>query len=141
MSEGLISLRGLVNAFFSDAGLKMPHWFLADGVRIWKPGWIGNVIVGLFTALFSWAFYGPLSAYVVIGKPPPTQPDAVLSLGALAMAFLAGVGGARVLSSYVDKELFRAAAVIVMNKLNKPEEAKQIAMGRAVDAVHIAHNI
>jgi hypothetical protein len=45
---------GMLNAYFSDHGLKRPT--VMNG--IWCPGAIGNVIVGAVSAIVSWALYG-----------------------------------------------------------------------------------
>ena len=137
------SAGGLVNAFFSDGGLKLPSWEQVNGKNaVWKPGWIGNVVVGLFTALVSWALYSPFAGSVVVGTPPNDQPEVALTLGAVSMAFLAGVGGGRLLSSWVEKELFRqTAAMVTPKKTGTPQDAALIAGARGAEALEIARNI
>ncbi len=93
------AIGGLINAYFTDHGLKHPSTL--NG--IWCPGAIGNVIVGSVSAIISWTLYGS-GAAVDITNPSPRELVS-LRLSALAGAALVGMAGARWLSSEVDKQL------------------------------------
>jgi hypothetical protein len=132
---------GLLNAYLSEGGFRPPGQVDSGNGTILKPGWLGNVGVGALTASFSWSFYGPFAGNVVVGPKPGTQGDITLTLGAIAMAFLVGVGGARLLSSYVDKELFKATAIMVASGLNRDDVAGRIAISRPEEALDAARKL
>lgn len=85
----------------------------ANGVGIWRPGYIGNILIGAVAAIVSWGLYGPFSAAYLFGTSPvpETTPQKFgLTLSAFVGAVLVGVGGAKWLSDEVDKRLLKAAA-------------------------------
>jgi hypothetical protein len=46
------ALGGLLNAYLQDGGFKLPGFqVLTDGQRIFRPGFLGNVLVGLAAAV------------------------------------------------------------------------------------------
>jgi len=97
---------GLINAILTDGGFVAPQLqTLADGRRIWRPGWLGTATVGCAAALVLWGLYGPLATMMVVGETPPGAARPALSVLGLIGAFLSGMGGGRVLTSEVDKHL------------------------------------
>src|SRR5438552_3140303 len=107
------ALGGVVNALVTDKGFYLPSKEQVDAITIYKPGWIGNVLLGAIAAAISWGLYGPLAAYFIAGTPEAmktnTTPDKIgLTLSSLVGAALLGVGGARWLTSEVDKNLLKA---------------------------------
>ena len=117
---------GLINALISDNGFAMPTCFTENGVGIWRPGYIGNMLIGGVAAAISWGLYGPAGAVALIVDRIPASsaaanvggatkeaepaPMVVLTMAGLVGGVLVGVGGARWLSNEVDKSLLRAAA-------------------------------
>jgi hypothetical protein len=99
---------GIVNALISDNGFAMPRAELIDGRKIVRPGFFGNVFIGAISAGVSWGLYGSLADYPIPLIEKSQQPGVTLS--ALAGAVLVGVGGARWLTSEVDKTLLTVAA-------------------------------
>lgn len=88
---------GLLNAYLSDGGFLMPQMDrLANGQRIWRPGFPGNALIGGVTAVIMAVFYGPLGAADLAGA-------AKLDLRTLAGALLSGIGGARLLTQEVSR--------------------------------------
>jgi len=75
-----------------------------------RPGVVGNVLLGAFAAIVSWGLYGPLKDAVLLGAAPTGEVTASLTVTALIGALLAGVGGARIITSEVDKRFLRTAA-------------------------------
>lgn len=95
-------LGGIVNAFLSDNGFLLPKTEpLPNGQTIWRPGLIGNIIVGLAGALVISLLNTDFDLLTEIASNS--------AMKAFAAALLAGVGGARILSNEVDKNLLRAA--------------------------------
>jgi len=92
---------GVVNALMTDNGFLLPKSEeVNDKTSIFRPGYLGNVLIGAIAALISWGLYGPLSAYYIAGTEQAlaanAAPDKVgLSLASLVGAILIGVGGAR----------------------------------------------
>lgn len=116
-------LGGLANAFLKGDGVAMPHW--QQG--IWCPGFVGNAFVGSLAALVSWGLYGAGSGVeLTFAAAPPPRPQVSLTIGACAGAVLVGVGGARWLSSEVDKQFLRQAAVEAGTRQLSPEDCQQI---------------
>lgn len=88
---------GLVNALLESEGLVLPKiQTLAQGGRIWRPGFVGNVLVGGITAFVLAAFYSPIGAKSLLAVVD-------FDMRALAGAVLSGVGGARLLTQEVNR--------------------------------------
>jgi hypothetical protein len=105
-------LGGVLNAFTSDNGFIVPQYApLGDGKgQIWRPGVIGNVLVGAVAAIVSWALYGPAAGL------PVGDFNAQLTWAGFASAVLVGMGGARWLSAEVDKSMLKGAAAAAAGK-------------------------
>src|SRR5215210_2905167 len=107
------ALGGVINALMSDSGFIAPGWYDEAGNRIWKPGALGNMLLGGAAAFISWGLYGPFAAFVLM--PPDPTTEATLTLSALVGAFLVGIGGARVITSEVEKNVLSKTAVQAAN--------------------------
>lgn len=96
---GVGAIGGLVNSLVSGS-LQLPG--VDHDARVYRPGWVGNVIVGGIAALVFWALYGPLAEAVIIG---PGNPGSLPSttLADLAGSLLTGLGGGRLLTAEVDR--------------------------------------
>src|SRR5437867_12238807 len=57
------ALGGIVNSAISGE-FNYPR--LDPGAKVWRPGWIGNVLVGAVAALVVWGVYGPLASYDLV---------------------------------------------------------------------------
>jgi len=92
---------GLVNTLIAGE-FRLPR--LDRRAKIWRPGWIGNVIVGGTAALVFWGLYGPVATIQLTGNS-----DAHLSLhvGELVGAILTGIGGGRLLTAEVDRRVLQ----------------------------------
>ena len=92
-----VTVGGLANAYIQDGGFKLPGFqTLADGERILKPGFIGNMFVGAIAAVVMWGLYG---------TPKPAAGVQWQWAGHVAASILAGVGGSRVLTAQVEKRV------------------------------------
>jgi hypothetical protein len=88
------ALGGILNALITDNGFIFPTFAtISNGMHIWRPGVLGNLIVGAIAAVVSWALYSP-SAGLPVGDF-----NAPLTWAGFASAVLVGVGGARWLLS------------------------------------------
>lgn len=135
---------GVVNALTSDNGFVMPKKEEVDGKAIYRPGFFGNVIVGLVAAVVSWGLYGPGATLLVVGGSEAVSASAApsLSFSVLAGAVLVGIGGARWLSAEVDKKLLKAAASKAATASAEGEKAaKEIATASPTQALHIAEGL
>ena len=90
--------------------------------------------------------YGPLSAYYIVGTEQALAANAApekvgLSLASLVGAILIGVGGARWLTSEVDKNLLRAAAVEAAGAQPSAAASRQIALAAPAEALNVAKSM
>jgi hypothetical protein len=99
---------GVINALLTDNGFIIPKYEDASGNKIWRPGVVGNVLIGAVAAVISWGLYGPFGDFVILPKPSTGDPN--IKVAAFVGAILVGVAGAKWLSNEVDKKLLKAAA-------------------------------
>lgn len=122
---------GFVNTLMTEGKLQVP----AFHAGIFCPGFMGNVIVGAFAALISWALYGA-GAGVELARVSAGAREALsLTVGALAGAALVGLGGARWLSSEVDSKLLRASVHVSSEKVMSHEQRRAIASAPALEVL------
>lgn len=143
---GIIALAGaiggVINALMSDNGLPFPRWEEVGGARIWRPGWVTNVLVGLAAAVVSWGLYGPYANNALVGKQRTSTPqDLVLTLSSVVGAFLVGVGGSRYLTDQVDKNLLTATAAKAAAAGADPQASGAIATATPAGALRIADDL
>jgi hypothetical protein len=134
---------GIVNALLTDNGFVLPKSVqVENGVSVIRPGFLGNILIGAIAAGISWGLYGPLAAFVIFGSGVALQqnrPESLaISLSSLVGAVLVGVGGARWLTSEVDKSLLRAAATKAACALPSTDASQRIALASPVQALDIA---
>jgi hypothetical protein len=133
---------GVVNAIMTDNGFMLPAKVTVDSGSILRPGWIGNVLIGVVAAGISWGLYGPLSSYFIAGSAAILAKNPAdsfgISLASLVGAVLVGVGGARWLTNEVDKNLLKAAASKAAGSQPNAATAQQIALASPAQALNIA---
>jgi hypothetical protein len=133
---------GAVNALLTDNGFRLPRWEEVGGSRIWRPGWITNVIIGVAAAVVSWGLYGPYANNVLVGGRGAAGPhDLVLTLSSLVGAFLVGIGGSRYLTSQVEKNLLKATAATAAAREADPTISAAIATATPAAALRIADRL
>ncbi len=93
---------GVVNAILAGE-LQLPKLDTVAGV--YRPGWIGTVLVGGVAALVFWGLYGPMTSAVLIGGSPSDRAAPILRVSELFGALLSGIGGGRLLTSEIEKKL------------------------------------
>jgi hypothetical protein len=139
--SGLISgagaIGGLVNTLMTQGKLRLPEY----RAGVFCPGFIGNVVVGAFAALISWALYGAGAGIELARQSAGAREALSLTVGALAGAALVGVGGARWLSSEVDAKLLRASVNVTTEKVMTPEQRRAIVSAPAVDVLKAVQEV
>lgn len=116
---------GLANAAIAGE-LQLPH--KDPEAKVFRPGWIGNVVVGGLAALVFWGLYGPMSGVVLIGPRDPGAVTAVLRVSELFGSLLTGVGGGRLLSAAVDRRISdREKSALTQAKDQLAEAVKNLA--------------
>lgn len=132
---------GAVNALMTDNGFMLPRSEVIDEhKRIFRPGFLGNILIGAVGAAISWGLYGPAGAIGLLGGPATAAatPVPALTVAALVGALLVGVTGARWLTNEVDKSLLKAAASRAANAAPSSEAAQRMAGADPVETLHIA---
>lgn len=140
------AIGGVINALLSHNGFFLPVRETVDEqkkIYLWRPGFLGNLLVGAVAATISWGLYGPFSSAVLVGSTPEGTPPAIfnVTLGALMGALLVGIGGARWLSGQVDKNLYQASAAKLAAATNAPDAARQIMLASPAQALDIAKQL
>lgn len=135
---GAGAVGGLVNALITDNGFFLPREEESDRTSIWRPGFLGNLLIGMVAALSSWGLYSSFGS-VEVFQPLPAS--ASFTLASVVGAMLVGVGGARWLTNEVDKRLLRAAAVAAASAPAAPASAPGMAAASPAQALAIAQQI
>jgi hypothetical protein len=124
---------GFVNVFIGDSGLHLPT--IEQG--IFRPGYIGVVIVGLVAAVGAWL---ATQTATLTGNMTPSPP-VVLRLSELSTALIVGFGGARWFKSETESTVFRKTAAVAAGKSADHEAAATIASGTAFEALSAANRM
>ena len=137
------AIGGIINALLTDQGFVKPYKQRNEGVKIYRPGFLGNILTGAIAAGISWGLYGPLASHVILGLSATTSgpPATGLTLSSLVGAVLIGVGGARWLTNEADKNLLRTAASRAASAKPSADAAERIAFASPAEAVEIASEL
>jgi hypothetical protein len=131
---------GIINALMTENGFVLPKAESnGSGAKIYRPGFLGNIVIGAISAAISWGLYGPLSAYTLIGSDTAQKSNEALitsglTLAALVGATLVGIGGAKWLTNEIDKKLLRAAASNAATNSASTDKANKIALASPFEA-------
>src|SRR6266536_5225022 len=99
------AIGGLVNTFLSEGGFIAPMTFTdARGHRRWHPGTAGDVVVGAVAGIVFWGLYTPDPSFNSSATVRPV-------VGSL----LAGLGGGRVLTGYLERFLQQTSMTRTLN--------------------------
>lgn len=105
-AAGLVTLAGLLGGLghgLVAGAFSLPRF---DRKRqIWKPGVIGDLLVGGLAALVVWTVYGAAASYDLSQGKPLDLPLPVAQLG---MSVLIGISGAKVLTKLSEQTATRA---------------------------------
>jgi hypothetical protein len=92
------AIGGIVNSAISGE-FNYPRFDPA--AKVWRPGWIGNVLVGAVAALVVWGVYGPLASYdLVTGKTVELH----LTVAQLLTSLVVGLSGGKILTLMAEKQ-------------------------------------
>lgn len=80
----------------------LPHHDKTTG--IWRPGWVGNVIVGAIAAICVWGLNGPLSSYDLFSVGSQNIP---FTISQLVSSIVVGLGGGNILTQLAQKQAER----------------------------------
>jgi uncharacterized YccA/Bax inhibitor family protein len=61
---------GMANALLTDNGFIRWKVVTVNETTVWRPGFLGNVLLGAIAAFISWGVYGRYSGVDVVGKGP-----------------------------------------------------------------------
>lgn len=129
------AIGGLVNALISDNGFFLPYTQIVNGARIIRLGVLSNILLGAVAAGTTWGLYGPLSSMPLVTISIVPSEGYSLTLATVIGAVLAGVGGARVVTSEVDKRVLRAA---VAEAINDPTAAATLLRASPQETLDLA---
>lgn len=140
------AIGGAVNAMLSDNGFIFPKAeTTVTGATVMRPGFLGNILTGSVAAVVSWGLYGPLSNQMIVGSSVTTTGSPLtgtgLTLASLVGAVIVGVGGARWLTSEVDKSLLKAAAVEAAARQSSDTISVRMAMSTPAETLDIARSM
>jgi hypothetical protein len=130
---------GVINALMTDNGFILPKYEDASGTKIWRPGVIGNVLIGAVAAVISWGLYGPFSDFDIFPKQNAENP--VLKVATFVGAILVGVAGAKWLSNEVDKKLLKAAVSAATSGKPTTGAPAQMMSATPANALKIAQSL
>src|SRR6185312_8169116 len=116
---------GVINALLTDKGFILPRRMRGS----WCPGFLSNVLIGGFSAFFSWAMYG--SGAGIDLAQATARAEISLRFSALGGAFLIGVAGARWITNEADKTLLKEGIKIAATKTIPPEYCERLVQGPA----------
>ena len=73
---------------------------------IWRPGWVGNVLVGAVAAIFVWGMNGPQALYDLFS----TETQSIhFTVAQLVSSIAVGLGGGNILTQAAQKQAERIA--------------------------------
>lgn len=121
-------LGSLVSGFVGDSGWHLP----VNDHGIFRPGYLGNMLVGGLAALASW---GMQKAAILIGSTPVVL---TFSTADMANAIVIGFGGASWFKSQIEKTILQKTAVVAASKQGDVVAAGQIATSTPMEALKVA---
>lgn len=133
------AIGGIINAIMTDNGFILPISEDASGTKIWRPGVVGNILIGAVAAVVSWGLYGPFADFIILPKPSTSEPN--ITVAAFVGAILVGVAGAKWLSNEVDKKLLKAAATAAAAREPTEGLPAQIMSATPARALEIAQSL
>jgi hypothetical protein len=98
----LIFVAGCIGGLLNSAvtgEFKLPY--RDREARVYRPGWVGTVLIGGVAAAASWGIYGPVAQVVMIGPGPALEP--ALRVAEFFGAVVLGFGGGRWFTAELDR--------------------------------------
>lgn len=142
---GTGALGGIVAAVLSeDKGIVLPKRVSEGGSTIYRPGFVGLILVGALAAVVSWGLYGPLANDTLFGGKgtgEPARHDFGITVAAFVGAIGVGIGGSKWLASYVDKTILRQAAGTAADRAADSEIAREIRVAQPSRVLQLARTL
>jgi hypothetical protein len=110
---------GLTNCLLTG-GFAYPRQDVHD--RVWRPGWIANILVGAVAAVVVWCFYGPASSYDLVTGGTI---DFHLPVAQIASSILVGISGAKILTTMAQRQAERVAKIDLAKVLEDILKSKE----------------
>jgi len=110
---------GLTNCFLAG-GFTSPQSDTKG--KVWKPGWIANIVIGGIAAVVVWCFYGPASSYDLVKDGVI---DFHLPVVQIASSILVGISGAKILTTMAQRQAERAAKIDLAKVLEDILKSKE----------------
>ncbi|MEW6495859.1 MAG: hypothetical protein AB1589_25565 [Cyanobacteriota bacterium] len=130
------AIGGVVNALLTDNGFIWPYVEQVNGIRITRPGFIGNIFISAVAAVISWGLYGPFAqANLFEGQALSLTPST------FAGAILVGTAGAKWLTNEVDKRLLKVAAIKAAKAHSSPEVAELMLWASPSETLNITKKL
>jgi hypothetical protein len=98
---GLGAAGGIVNCAITGEFI-FPKFDSAT--RIWRPGWVGNVLVGGAAATVVFGMNGPLASFDLFARQ---QPEMHFTVAQLISSIVVGLGGGNILTQFAQKQAER----------------------------------
>jgi len=121
----------LVSSFIGDNGWHLP--MIDEG--IFRPGYLGNMLVGGMAALASW---GMASSWNLVGSNTSAL---TLSGSEMANAIVIGFGGASWFKGQIEKTILQKTAAVAAGKPSDAGAAAKIASATPMEALKAAKNM
>ncbi|OLE10735.1 MAG: hypothetical protein AUG52_08950 [Verrucomicrobia bacterium 13_1_20CM_3_54_17] len=95
---GCGAVGGIVNCAISGE-FNYPRFDAA--AKVWRPGWIGNVLVGAVASVVVWGIYGPLASVdLLTGEMAGVR----LTVAQLLTSLVIGLSGGKILTLMAEKQ-------------------------------------
>jgi uncharacterized membrane protein YeaQ/YmgE (transglycosylase-associated protein family) len=121
------TIGGLVSSLIANE-FYLP--FTDNEAHVFRPGWIGNAVIGAIASVVLWGLYGPLANAIVLGSQA-TGPLPALRVADLAGAMVTGIGGSRLLGAEVEKKLLsKERSALLQTKTDLATSVTQLTEGR-----------
>ena len=95
---GCGAIGGIVNCAISGE-FNYPRFDTA--AKVWRPGWIGNVLVGAVASVVVWGVYGPLESYDLLAGE---MAGVHLTVAQLLTSLVIGLSGGKILTLMAEKQ-------------------------------------
>jgi hypothetical protein len=95
---GCGAVGGIVNCAISGE-FNYPRF--DEAAKVWRPGWIGNVLVGAVASVVVWGIYGPLASVdLLTGEMAGVH----LTVAQLLTSLVIGLSGGKILTLMAEKQ-------------------------------------
>jgi hypothetical protein len=95
---GCGAIGGIVNCAISGE-FNYPRFDFA--AKVWRPGWIGNVLVGAVASVVVWGIYGPLASFDLLAGE---MTGVHLTVAQLLTSLVIGLSGGKILTLMAEKQ-------------------------------------